>query len=55
MRAAVAALASDAALRALMGAQARLSVHGRGWAGVCDELIGHYQAVLGMTPAEHAA
>jgi phosphatidylinositol alpha 1,6-mannosyltransferase len=55
MRAAVAALASDAALRTRMGAQARLSVHGRGWVGVCDELIGHYQAVLAMTPAEHAA
>jgi phosphatidylinositol alpha 1,6-mannosyltransferase len=55
MRAAVATLAADAALRTTMGGHARLSVHGRDWPGICDELIGHYQAVRGGTYTERAA
>jgi phosphatidylinositol alpha 1,6-mannosyltransferase len=55
MRAAVATLAADAALRTRMGGHARLSVHGRGWTGICDELLGHYDAVRYGTVAEQAA
>jgi phosphatidylinositol alpha 1,6-mannosyltransferase len=55
LRAAVATLAADAPLRTRMGGHARLSVHGRGWAGICDELLGHYEAVLQGTLTERAA
>jgi phosphatidylinositol alpha 1,6-mannosyltransferase len=55
MRAAVATLAADASLRTRMGGHARLSVHGRDWAGICDQLIGHYEAVLHGTDAVRAA
>jgi phosphatidylinositol alpha 1,6-mannosyltransferase len=55
MRAAVAALAGDAALRLRMGGHARLSVHGHDWAGVCDELLGHYDDVLRGSRHERAA
>jgi phosphatidylinositol alpha 1,6-mannosyltransferase len=44
---AVAALAADAALRAAQGRAGRQLVLGRSWPVRCDELIGHYQAVLG--------
>ncbi|SIR70095.1 glycosyltransferase family 4 protein [Williamsia sterculiae] len=44
--AAVDTLADDV-VRAGFGAAARRSVQGRTWAGVCDELLGHYDAVLG--------
>jgi phosphatidylinositol alpha 1,6-mannosyltransferase len=44
--AAVAELAADAERRAAYGAAGRLSVEGRSWAAVGDELIGHYRAVL---------
>lgn len=55
LRAAVAALAADPALRTRMGGHARLSVHGRDWSAVCDELLGHYDAVRYGTVAERAA
>lgn len=55
MRAAVATLAADPASRTRMGAHARLSVHGRDWAGVCGELLGHYEAVRYGTVTEQAA
>jgi phosphatidylinositol alpha 1,6-mannosyltransferase len=55
MRAAVATLVSDAPLRIRMGGHARLSVHGRDWTGICDELVGHYESVLGTAPANRAA
>ncbi|HEY6274807.1 MAG TPA: glycosyltransferase family 1 protein [Streptosporangiaceae bacterium] len=44
--AAVARLAADPQLRAQQGSAARRRMLGRGWAAICDELIGHYQAVL---------
>lgn len=46
MRAYVARLAADAPLRARMGEAGRRRVRGRTWESVCDELIGHYEAVL---------
>jgi phosphatidylinositol alpha 1,6-mannosyltransferase len=55
LRAAVAALAGDAALRTRMGSHARLSVHGRDWAGICDQLLGHYAEVMQGSVAEKAA
>lgn len=53
---AVAELADSAQLRQSMGAAGRLRVEGRSWAAVGDELIDHYEAVLGgprpaVTPA----
>ncbi|HEV3290139.1 MAG TPA: glycosyltransferase family 1 protein [Streptosporangiaceae bacterium] len=43
---AVAKLAADPGLRAAQGSAARRRMLGRSWAPICDELIGHYQAVL---------
>ncbi|WP_211323104.1 glycosyltransferase family 4 protein [Amycolatopsis palatopharyngis] len=37
----------DAALRAEFGANARAAVLGRTWPAVCEELVGHYEAVRG--------
>jgi phosphatidylinositol alpha 1,6-mannosyltransferase len=53
---AVAELAGSAQLRRSMGAAGRLLVEGHSWAAIGDELIGHYEAVLGasqpaITPA----
>ncbi|WP_433186949.1 glycosyltransferase family 4 protein [Actinoallomurus sp. CA-150999] len=45
LRAAVATLVGDPALRQQMAGQALLSVRGRDWSSVCEELVGHYQAV----------
>jgi len=45
---AVAVLAADPCLRAAQGAAARHAVLGRGWPARCEELIGHYRAVLGQ-------
>ena len=44
---AVSRLAADPALRAAQGRAARAKLAGRGWPALCDELIGHYGAVLG--------
>jgi phosphatidylinositol alpha 1,6-mannosyltransferase len=52
---AVAALAAEPARRRAYAAAARESVAGRTWAAVGDELIGHYQAVLGIGPTEPRA
>ncbi|GLW09206.1 GDP-mannose-dependent alpha-mannosyltransferase [Microtetraspora sp. NBRC 13810] len=52
IRAAVAGLAADPAARARMGVNARASVLGRTWAGVCEELLGHYRLVTGAPAAE---
>ena len=54
---AVARLAADPALRAAQGLAGRQRVLGRSWPALCDELIGHYQAVLAagrLRPAEVA-
>jgi phosphatidylinositol alpha 1,6-mannosyltransferase len=50
LRAAVATLADDAAMRTRMGLAARRSVAGRDWESVGDELIEHYAATCGRTP-----
>jgi phosphatidylinositol alpha 1,6-mannosyltransferase len=55
LRAAVATLVTDPSLRATMGAHARASVRGRDWATICDELIGHYDAVRAGTATGQAA
>lgn len=55
MRAAVAALVADAELRARMGDHARLSVHGRDWDGICDELLDHYAQVIHRSVMQQAA
>ena len=51
IRPAVAALAEDPALRAVMGAAATESVRERTWSAVGDRLIGHYRSVLPAAPA----
>ncbi|MGH3405703.1 MAG: glycosyltransferase, partial [Streptosporangiaceae bacterium] len=43
---AVAKLADDPALRAAQGRAGRQWMLGRTWPAMCDELIGHYEAVL---------
>ncbi|MBO0867449.1 MAG: glycosyltransferase family 1 protein [Micromonosporaceae bacterium] len=52
---AVGALVADPALRAKMGEQGRQLVLGRSWEAVCDELIGHYAAVLDAPMPDLAA
>jgi phosphatidylinositol alpha 1,6-mannosyltransferase len=47
---AVARLAASPLLRAAQGAAGRQVVLGRSWPAVCDELIGHYRAVLDGAP-----
>jgi len=46
LAAGVARLAADPALRAAQSAAARRAMTGRTWPALCDELIGHYDAVL---------
>ena len=46
MASAVARLAADPALRAAQGRAGRQWMLGRTWPAMCDELIGHYEAVL---------
>ncbi len=55
LRAAVATLTGDRALRERLGDNARSSVHGRDWATIGDELIGHYEAVRVGEAATRAA
>lgn len=54
LRAAVATIVGDAALRARMGEAGRRRVLGRSWASVCDDLFAHYGAVVAAR-AEHGA
>jgi len=49
---AVSMLAASPALRAGQGVAARVAVLGRTWPLRCDELAGHYEAALGVTPVE---
>ncbi|QJU54491.1 glycosyltransferase family 1 protein [Herbiconiux sp. KACC 21604] len=42
----VATLAADPALRMRMGEAGRRAVLGRSWQTICDELLGHYRAVM---------
>jgi len=49
LAAAAARLAADPALRAAQGKAARHMVLARSWPARCDELIGHYRAVLDAT------
>lgn len=44
---AVAALANEPVLRRHLGRTGRTTVEGRTWTAIGDELVGHYQAVLG--------
>ena len=57
LAAGVARLAADPALRATQSAAARRAMTGRTWPALCDELIGHYDAVLrdAARPAGQAA
>jgi phosphatidylinositol alpha 1,6-mannosyltransferase len=48
LRGAVAELAADGAARATMGRAARASVEGRTWPELSDELLGHYERLLGI-------
>jgi len=51
LAAAVSALAASPRLRAAQGTAGRLAVLERTWPARCEELIGHYEQVLGMTAA----
>jgi phosphatidylinositol alpha 1,6-mannosyltransferase len=48
LRGAVAELVADPGARAAMGRAARASVEGRTWPDLGDELLGHYEAILGI-------
>jgi phosphatidylinositol alpha 1,6-mannosyltransferase len=48
LRGAVAELATDASARTAMGRAARASVEGRTWPRLGDELLGHYERLLGI-------
>jgi phosphatidylinositol alpha 1,6-mannosyltransferase len=50
LAAAVSALAASPRLRAAQGTAGRLAVLERTWPARCEELIGHYERVLGTTP-----
>ncbi len=50
LAAAVAALAASPRLRAAQGAAGRLAVLDRTWPARCEELVGHYERVLGAVP-----
>jgi phosphatidylinositol alpha 1,6-mannosyltransferase len=52
LAAAVAKLATDPGLRAAQGHAARAAMAARTWPARCDELIGHYEAVLAEAGAE---
>jgi phosphatidylinositol alpha 1,6-mannosyltransferase len=52
---AVATLVDDPQLRATLGANARPSVAGRTWEALGDQILGHYQAVIGHSGREAVA
>ena len=47
---AVSALAANADLRGAMGLAGRLAMLARTWPSRCEELVGHYEAALGVLP-----
>lgn len=51
LRAFVEGLVIDDEVRARMGEAGRRSVLGKSWASVCDELVGHYEAVIARRSA----
>jgi phosphatidylinositol alpha 1,6-mannosyltransferase len=51
IRAHVTTWRDDPARRRAMGAAGRAAVTGRTWPAVCEELLGHYDAVMGADPA----
>jgi phosphatidylinositol alpha 1,6-mannosyltransferase len=53
LRAFVEALAIDPALRARMGEAGRRTVLGTSWAGVCAQLVGHYEATIANVNTNH--
>lgn len=55
LRAAVVALRDDPVLRASCGRAGRRAVLGRDWSAVCDELTGHYRAVVERARVPRAA
>jgi phosphatidylinositol alpha 1,6-mannosyltransferase len=55
LRGAVAELVADPAARAAMGRAARASVQGRNWSQIGDELLGHYERLLGVDAREARA
>jgi len=48
---AVARLAADPVLRVAQGSAGRRAMAGRSWLARCEELVGHYEAVLGRAAA----
>ena len=55
LRGAVRTLAADAAQRARLGEAGRRSVLGRTWVALGDQLIGHYERVIGEARARRTA
>jgi phosphatidylinositol alpha 1,6-mannosyltransferase len=52
LRATVELFARDPALRRRMGEAGRRAVLGRSWATICDQLLGHYRAVIASATRE---
>jgi phosphatidylinositol alpha 1,6-mannosyltransferase len=55
LRAAVVALRDDPVLRCSFGRAGRRAVLGRSWPAVCEELLGHYRAVVERARPPRAA
>ena len=55
MAQAVLELARNPEMRRELAVRARQSVQGRSWEAMGDELVGHYEAVAGLTPKRRAA
>ncbi|KWX03600.1 glycosyl transferase [Carbonactinospora thermoautotrophica] len=55
LRLCVERLVRNPRLRAELAARTRPSVQARTWEAVCDELLGHYQDVIGVPPGRLAA
>jgi hypothetical protein len=55
LRSAVVRLRDDAVLRRSFGRAGRRAVVGRSWTAICDELLGHYRAVVERQPVSKRA